>query len=234
MGIGIVAITTSAKKEQSGPPFVSGAADNGLSVDSVSGKIVLGNDVGDPAAPGALLSNREILTEDTIGGAFSILLNAIQTGIITTLSGVAVRLASTTGQAPAVTVTDSASGTPSISAIVSGGLGGTATVQAVADANDTARLSLSSGSDMLKIEATGAGVITWTTNSGVLVMGLDTVNFQWAVGPGSANFTGADFCVGGSTTYRRFVIGKAAGAYNVDRDLDSAKIFTNSAANTFN
>lgn len=40
------------------PPFASNAADNGLSVDGVSGRIVLGNDAGATAA--ALLSNREI------------------------------------------------------------------------------------------------------------------------------------------------------------------------------
>lgn len=59
MGIGAISIQTSQKRE-SGAPFVSGSADNGLSVDSVTGRIVLGNGVGDPAAPAALLSNREI------------------------------------------------------------------------------------------------------------------------------------------------------------------------------
>lgn len=41
-----------------GPPFVPTSADNGLSVDPVSGRIVLGNDLGGVAAK--LLSNREI------------------------------------------------------------------------------------------------------------------------------------------------------------------------------
>jgi len=40
------------------PPFPAGAADNGLSVDPVTGRIVLGNDVGGTGAE--LLSNREI------------------------------------------------------------------------------------------------------------------------------------------------------------------------------
>lgn len=42
------------------PPFPAGSADNGLSVDPVTGLIVLGNDVGGSLA--ALLSNREIIT----------------------------------------------------------------------------------------------------------------------------------------------------------------------------
>lgn len=60
MGIGLVSLQTSQKREQSGPPFVPTAADNGLSVDGVSGRIVFGNNVADPAAPAALLSKREI------------------------------------------------------------------------------------------------------------------------------------------------------------------------------
>lgn len=42
----------------SGPPFVAGSAENGLSVDPVGGEIVLGNDVA--AALATLMSNREI------------------------------------------------------------------------------------------------------------------------------------------------------------------------------
>lgn len=58
MGIGAIAIQTSQKNEPSGSPFTPGSADNGLSVDGVSGNIVLGNDVAGVTA--ALLSNREI------------------------------------------------------------------------------------------------------------------------------------------------------------------------------
>lgn len=42
----------------SGPPFTAGSANNGLSVDAVTGKIVMGNDVA--GATAVLLSNREI------------------------------------------------------------------------------------------------------------------------------------------------------------------------------
>jgi hypothetical protein len=61
MGIGIVSISTTQKKElvpPPGPPFVNTSAANGLSVDPISGKIVLGNNVGGVSAQ--LLSDREI------------------------------------------------------------------------------------------------------------------------------------------------------------------------------
>lgn len=43
-----------------GPPFNPASADNGLSVDAVTGKIVFGNDVGSLGMPGQLLSGREV------------------------------------------------------------------------------------------------------------------------------------------------------------------------------
>lgn len=42
------------------PPFSVGAADNGLSVDPVTGLIVLGQAIGEPGDPAQLISNREI------------------------------------------------------------------------------------------------------------------------------------------------------------------------------
>jgi hypothetical protein len=55
-----VGLTSSPHKRPNGPPFVPTSADNGLSVDTVSGKIVLGNDIGDPGKPAQLLNPREI------------------------------------------------------------------------------------------------------------------------------------------------------------------------------
>jgi hypothetical protein len=57
MGIGVVSIQTSQKREQ-GPPFLSTSADNGLSVDTTTGRIVFGNDV--TATTAQLLSSREV------------------------------------------------------------------------------------------------------------------------------------------------------------------------------
>lgn len=65
MGIGVIALQTSQKAEQSGPPFVSTSAVNGLSVDPISKRIVFGNNLG--ASTAALLSSREVPL-----GAFSI------------------------------------------------------------------------------------------------------------------------------------------------------------------
>jgi hypothetical protein len=48
------------KVPASGAPFTSGSADNGLSVDAVTGRIVIGQDVGAVGNPGQLTANREI------------------------------------------------------------------------------------------------------------------------------------------------------------------------------
>jgi hypothetical protein len=60
MSRGIPSLNTSPKSEPGGAPFNPNAAENGLSVDPVSGKIVLGNDSGDPLQPALLSSDREI------------------------------------------------------------------------------------------------------------------------------------------------------------------------------
>lgn len=65
MGIGNAPFYTSQKIDPQAPPsppFASNSADNGLSVDPVTGRIVFGNDVGDVAMPAQLLSDREIAT----------------------------------------------------------------------------------------------------------------------------------------------------------------------------
>lgn len=61
----------------SNSPFAAGAAENGLSVDTVTGKIVLGQDVGDPLNPAVLLSTREI----PLAGNDLNLNNAIDAGL---------------------------------------------------------------------------------------------------------------------------------------------------------
>lgn len=61
MGLGAPALQTSQKREQAaGPPFAVAAAYNGLSVDPVTGQIVLGQDLLQVGNPAALVSNREI------------------------------------------------------------------------------------------------------------------------------------------------------------------------------
>lgn len=65
MGV-LSALQTSQKRDPSGAPFATGSAFNGLSVDTATGKIVLGQDFGDPALPAQLVSPREI----PFGGSF--------------------------------------------------------------------------------------------------------------------------------------------------------------------
>lgn len=60
------------------PPFDPDSADNGLSVDQVTGKIVLGNDQGDPAQPGKFDNPREI---DTDGHSLILLGSQINPGV---------------------------------------------------------------------------------------------------------------------------------------------------------
>lgn len=235
MGIGVVALQTSQKKEIAGPPFASNSADNGLSVDSVSSRIVLGNDVADPAQPAALLSSREIVTEDVLLNLFSIILNSIQTGITTTLDGQSILVAGSAGTTPFLRVTSSGGGTSEVTARITGGGGGTATVGAIGAAGDTAQLSVfRSAADQLQIVISAAGSIRFLVGNTVDTMAINTATFQTQVGPGLTSFNGADFQVSGSATYRHMVTGKGAGAYNVDRNLDSNVQFINSGAATFN
>lgn len=56
--LGQSSINTYQKRRQAGAPFAAGSANNGLSVDTVTGKIVLGNDTAGNLA--TLLSNRDI------------------------------------------------------------------------------------------------------------------------------------------------------------------------------
>jgi hypothetical protein len=58
MSRGAPALNRVNKQSQSGPPFVPTSADNGLSVDTGTGRIVLGGPVGTPSA---LLNGRDIL-----------------------------------------------------------------------------------------------------------------------------------------------------------------------------
>lgn len=60
MQLGQGSLGYSLRNKPSGAPFPANAAYNGLSIDPVTGQIVLGQDIGDGANPAALISNREI------------------------------------------------------------------------------------------------------------------------------------------------------------------------------
>lgn len=231
MGIGVVALQTSQKKEIPGPPFSPSSADNGLSVDSVSGKIVLGNDVADPAQPAQLLTDREIVTEDSIGNVFGITLRTILNNITTFLNGTRIIITGGINTSPFMNITGGDDSFPTIT-LVSGN-NGASQLNLYSGSPGQAQLTLATGNDSLAIRADDSGQITFLGN-GLVVAAIDVNNFQWAFGPGNPLFNGADLSVTGTATYRRLMSSKGAGAYNVDRDLDTGKLFTNSAANTFN
>lgn len=114
---GVVGISTSAKQDpapQPGPPFTADSADNGLSVDSITGRIVLGNDEADPAAPAQLRSFRQIDTQ-TIAGNFGILLNAGTSLILTRLLGNLIEIIGGDFSDPEIHVIGTDGSTPTIS-----------------------------------------------------------------------------------------------------------------------
>lgn len=92
------ALAVFQKKEQSGAPFGAGSANNGASVDAVTGKIVLGNDVGGTLAQ--LLSNREIPQR-----GFSLLLSQLVTGAASTIGFNIQSVYNTTGNPTAFGIT---------------------------------------------------------------------------------------------------------------------------------
>ena len=252
MGIGVISLQTSQKREQSGPPFASGSANNGLSVDTVGGHIVLGNDVGAVGAPAQLLSNREIVTEDALLNLFAVILNSIQTGITTNLDGQSIQMLGAAGTSPIISLTTSANGDPQIILTSSGAngnplvtlttsaggdpqlllhtdTGGNATITAETDTNGIARLALISFPDSWEVLVDGNGQITFQTQLSA-IWAVDTSNNTTQIGNTLVNSNAATLQVTGTLTSRLFTFGIGAGTTNVDRDLDSGKLFINSAA----
>lgn len=263
MGIGVVALQTSQKNEivpppgPPGPPFLSTSADNGLSVDATSGRIVLGNDTGDPGQPAALLSNREIVTEDALFNVFSVVFNAILSTITTALDGSSIQMLGAPGAAPFIFMGSSAGGSPQINLVTDTGgdpqinlsttgagsnaqvsaastLSGNASFFAQTTGNGTAFLRIRSAPDSLEILTTGTGTITFQINNVQPVWRINTATGNTQIGPTLTTDNTAALQVTGSLTNRRFIQSQGAGAYGVDRDLDSSKNFINSAAATFN
>ncbi len=252
MGIGLVAISTNQKVDQPvqpGPPFAATSANNGLSVDPVSGKIVLGNDVADPAAPAGLLSNREILMDDAFFNMFQIILNAIQsTGVITTFTGDTVALSGPAGTLPVVSVTTTGAGSPSVQVVGAGASNPTILNQAagagicritnIAGAGGIALFTNRVANEIFQIDTGGAvGAIRFGASNisvPIFFFQVETATLNTQIGPTLRPGNGAQLQVSGSLTNQRLVVGKGAGAYNVDRDTDSGTDFTNSGAAVFN
>lgn len=206
MGIGAIALQTSQKKEQSGPPFTSDSANNGLSVDTTSGKIVLGNDVADPLAPARLLSNREIDVDGT-SGPFSI-------NVANSVNG-----ALTTCNAESLLVGESL------------GLGLIQPTIGVLSAGAGAILFAQQGVNKFKVQTNTVDVTVTSSFLNIVVMRLQqsnpyTVHFNAAT---SNAYNGATVQISGTTTFRRFSQSTNVNV-SIDRDLDSGKLWRNSAA----
>lgn len=256
MGIGAIAIQTSQKKEPSGPPFVPTSAHNGASIDA-GGKVVLGNDVGDPSAPAQLINDREINTEDALFNLFALILNSAATGIITRLTGQTIEMIGSAQTSPLIsmvttgsltqqqiTMDNSAGGDNAVVLTTSGAAGnnlismvgtqGNANFLASTAGGGIAQMRVNSGGQSLEIFTNGTGHINFQINQIITVIRINTATFNTQIASTQVADNGATLQVSGTLTNRLVVQGQGAGAYNVDRDLDSGKLFTNSGAATFN
>lgn len=250
MSIGVISLSTNAKKDPSGAPFTSGSAHNGTSIDT-AGKVVLGNDVGDPAAPAALESNREILMYDAALSQFQIILNAIQTvGVQTLLQGGIIQIDPQDASTGQLLVGGSHLGTTADILALTNDFGtstitarntvdGNATVQAVIDQTglgNIAALGVRSGNiDRLEVQASGNGVISFRAGQFLLqTMAINTATLCTRIqSDTSSPFNGATLQVSGTHTYRKFPQSQN-GVLTLDRDQDSAKVLRNSGALTIN
>lgn len=235
MGLGTTAISTNAKKEIPGPPsppFDPSSADNGLSVDAISGRIVLGNDLGDAAAPARLLSDREILMEDSGGNQFRLFLTSILAAVQTALSGFSLEIAGADNTTPSITV-GGGDGVNAEIAMVAG-TGSTVDINMQAAGGLVSHL-MSCGNDLYRWDVDGSGQIIFGISDfgiPITVMSFDTALQTMQLGSPQVAANGATVQIAG-TLNRRYLRSSKGANYNVDRDTDSDLMFTNSAAVTF-
>jgi hypothetical protein len=195
--------TTTTQKREITGPFPAGVAANGDSVDA-SGVIVLGNDVGDVLAPARLLNNREIITSPVLPALpFFVSFNDSTFLCETQLTGTNILMLAGAG------------GQPIFEQRVNNGV----------------------QNEIFQIIGTGSG----TTDIGVGTPGPGTITvislqhsstFMQLGTPIQGTFNGAHVQINGSMTHQASLNGQT-GAYNVDRDLDSARVLFNSGAATY-
>lgn len=205
MGLGTVGLQTSQKKEQSGAPFASGAAANGLSVDGTTGQIVLGNDSGSVTAPAQLTSLREIDTNKLGTGPFAFSLIDSTNSSGTAMNGSVVSLFETAGLVQ-----------PTLN-IFSGTAGGAFVIQ--------------QGLVKFKALSNATDVVISSSFSNIGVMRFQQVSpygvhFHAA---GSNAYNNATVQVSGTITFRRLSVSTGVNV-SIDRDLDTGKLWRNSAA----
>lgn len=232
MGLGATALITNPKKEMPGPPFAAGSADNGLSVDSVTGRIVLGNDLGDAAAPARLLNDREIMVEDAGGVSRNVTLNSVLNDIITVLRGFSLEIFGGDNTTPSIGIGGTTGCNAEISIVT--GVNGGSSFFAQTDAGGVSSLTLLTNTDQFDILTDGLGEIFFRVGGIVNAWSINTTTFRTQIGPTLQVTNTALLQVNGSLTRRLLVVGKGAVAYDVDRDLDSDIQFINSGAATFN
>lgn len=231
MGIGVISLTTSQKKEISGPPFAAGSADNGLSVDLATGKIVLGNDEGDAAAPAMLLSNREI-GMDSSGVPYEIIHNSTLSGIKTHYAGDHIEISGEDFTTPFFRVIGAEGASVNNETICGDDGAASLLVQSGNNGFPNFRIS-NNNTDILDI-TTGLGVATFTAQALQTVLSIDLNNIYVQIPGGApASFNTAALQVQGSVTKRLFRQSQGAGTYNIDRNLDSGKFFSNTGAAVF-
>lgn len=210
MGIGVISIQTNQRREN-GAPFPAGSAANGLSVDPITGQIVLGNDFGDPSNPAALTSTRVI----PIPG-FGIVLQDTP-GLIETFFFAGLMQVNTATAFIIINENEF-----SIERTVPGS--GPATLRL----ND-AFAQVLQGMD-------STGVYSIVSNVAGQFGSYDVQNGNWQVGlnpGGSGTFNGAQLEVVGNLTYDLFV-NITGGAIAINGNNDKGKLFTNTGgASTF-
>lgn len=246
MGIGVISLVTSQKREPSGAPFTAGSAHNGTSIDT-AGKVVLGNDVGDAAAPAALLNDREILMDDALFNQFQIILNAIQSAGVRTLFrgdllqidpedfanarltvggahlGTIALIESRTNDfgSSQITAVNTVDGDATVTANVTQNLGGIPQLVVRLAVNDRLGIVAKTGEIAFQVGQFALQSMAFNTATLCTKVQSDT----------GAAYNGATLQVSGTHTYRKFDQSQN-GALTLDRDLDSAKVIRNSGALT--
>lgn len=201
MGIGLVSIQTSQKKKQSGAPFASDAAENGLSVDTVTGRIVLGNNAGAVGNPAQLLNTREIF-----GNGFNIRQRDSASEFTDYNGGsISIRQLNTRFD-----VTP-----PNFSMAATGGV-----LQPL--------FTLDDGTQTFDTSLNGAGVAVYAA-SGTQIGSIDLANGRWQFGPVIA-FNTATVQVNGTLTNKLLVSPQATGTINLVAANDTGILFTNAGA----
>lgn len=237
MSIGTAALTTNQKKDPQSapaPPFDPSSADNGLSVDSVSGRIVLGNDLGAATQSAQLLNDREILMEDSGGNPFRLYLTSVFAAVQSALSGYSLEIAGGNNTSPSIQIGTGDGSNAQIA--IATGLASSSDINIQAQSGRAA-MSLFCGNDLAEWLSDGSSMVTFSVSDfgiPIAVMTFYTSTQKMQFGGIQVAANGADVQISGTSTRRYLVDSKGAVTYNVDRDLDSDKLFINSGAATFN